>query len=183
MKTVRIGRDPANDIVVAQPGVSARHAELCWDGKAFWLRDLDSTNGTYVNGRRIGGATRITASDRVTLGNTTALDVAAALAAAKGEGKRRTIRIGRITDNDMVIDNPRVSAHHAVLEHKGAWMLRDLDSTNGTYVDGVKISAATRLRRGALVRFSATGPRTCFRTHLVWSVTMCWRCGSNAVSI
>ena len=158
MKTVRIGRDPANDIVVTQPGVSARHAELCWDGKAVWLRDLDSTNGTYVNGRRIGGATRITASDRVTLGNTTALDVAAALAAAKGEGKRRTIRIGRATDNDMIINNSRVSAHHAVLEYKGAWMLCDLDSTNGTYVDGVKISAATRLRRGALVRFGATGP-------------------------
>ena len=48
--TVRIGRAPLNDIVIDNPVVSAQHAMLLKAGDSYWLRDLDSTNGTYVNG-------------------------------------------------------------------------------------------------------------------------------------
>ena len=47
---VMIGRGPLNDIVIDNPLVSAQHAMLLKVGDAYWLKDLDSTNGTHVNG-------------------------------------------------------------------------------------------------------------------------------------
>jgi len=47
------------------------------------------------------------------------------------------LTIGRLPDNTVIIDNPAVSGHHArVFADSGAVILEDLDSTNGTYVNG-----------------------------------------------
>ena len=45
-----IGRGPLNDIVIDNPVVSAKHAMLLKAGDIYWLNDLISTNGTYING-------------------------------------------------------------------------------------------------------------------------------------
>jgi len=45
-----VGRDPACDLVLVDPRVSRRHLEIVSDGAAFRFRDLDSSNGTLVNG-------------------------------------------------------------------------------------------------------------------------------------
>ncbi len=50
--------------------VSRRHAELTPDDGAWWIRDLDSQNGTYVNGARIGERTRLKAGDQIRAGAT-----------------------------------------------------------------------------------------------------------------
>jgi pSer/pThr/pTyr-binding forkhead associated (FHA) protein len=47
---VMIGRAPLNDIVIDNPVVSAQHAMLQKIGDTYWLKDLNSTNGTYLNG-------------------------------------------------------------------------------------------------------------------------------------
>jgi pSer/pThr/pTyr-binding forkhead associated (FHA) protein len=52
----RLGPD---DIILPDDYVSARHARLVWDGVAWWAEDLDSTNGTYVGGRRIEPGDRV----------------------------------------------------------------------------------------------------------------------------
>jgi pSer/pThr/pTyr-binding forkhead associated (FHA) protein/soluble lytic murein transglycosylase-like protein len=53
-------------------------------------------------------------------------------------------RIGRSGDNDIVLDDPRVSSHHAeILFVDGVYRLRDLDSTNGTYISGERVSETT----------------------------------------
>ena len=52
-----IGRASDNGLVVAHPSVSAHHAELHFDGEQFLLRDLSSSNGTFVNGERITAGT------------------------------------------------------------------------------------------------------------------------------
>lgn len=52
----------------------------------------------------------------------------------------RPITIGRALDNDMVIRDVRVSRHHVVLDPVGAvWLVRDLQSTNGTFIEGQRI--------------------------------------------
>jgi hypothetical protein len=48
-----IGRSRECDIVIDDANVSRRHAELRQEGPAFWVVDLDSTNGIEVNGRRL----------------------------------------------------------------------------------------------------------------------------------
>ena len=51
------------------------------------------------------------------------------------------IRIGKASDNDFVVNDPHVSRYHAKLirEEGGCWLLEDLGSTNGTFVNGAQI--------------------------------------------
>src|ERR1043166_217116 len=46
-----IGRAPSNDIVIDNPVVSAQHAMVWKVGDSYWLKDLNSTNGTHINGQ------------------------------------------------------------------------------------------------------------------------------------
>lgn len=48
-----VGRDASADIQIDDSGLSRTHFELVWDGKQAGVRDLGSTNGTQVNGRRV----------------------------------------------------------------------------------------------------------------------------------
>lgn len=65
-----IGRDSANDIVIDHPLASRRHARLEYDGSGYCVRDLDSTNGTYINGDRIEGACALHNQDRIWVADT-----------------------------------------------------------------------------------------------------------------
>jgi pSer/pThr/pTyr-binding forkhead associated (FHA) protein len=50
------------------------------------------------------------------------------------------LTIGRLPDNDVVIDNPAVSSHHACLFRDGdSWVIEDLDSKNGTFVNDKRV--------------------------------------------
>ena len=49
-----MGRAPLNEVVVDEPGVSRQHAAIRGDADAFWISDLGSRNGTFVNGSKIG---------------------------------------------------------------------------------------------------------------------------------
>jgi pSer/pThr/pTyr-binding forkhead associated (FHA) protein len=64
-----IGRSKDCDIQLADPNVSRRHAEVRQEGAAYWIVDLDSTNGMEVNGRRLKRA-KLRQGDRITLGST-----------------------------------------------------------------------------------------------------------------
>jgi pSer/pThr/pTyr-binding forkhead associated (FHA) protein len=51
------------------------------------------------------------------------------------------LTIGRLPDNDVVIDNPAVSSHHACVFRDGDdWVIEDLDSKNGTFVNGKRVA-------------------------------------------
>jgi len=52
---VLIGRDRACALRLDDPTVSRRHCLIDAGGEAAWVLDLDSLNGTFVNGQRIGG--------------------------------------------------------------------------------------------------------------------------------
>ena len=52
---LNIGTDRSNQIVIANDFVTAKHAKLVWQDCVWVLHDKDSTNGTYVNGRKIAG--------------------------------------------------------------------------------------------------------------------------------
>lgn len=60
-----IGRDKQNNIVLAESGVSGFHAEIQIDGSHVHVIDLGSTNGTFVNGKRINGKHELKAWDTV----------------------------------------------------------------------------------------------------------------------
>jgi hypothetical protein len=53
------------------------------------------------------------------------------------------VRVGRANDNEIALDNQRVSRYHAQLRWvESTWLVYDLDSTNGTFVDGQRVAPA-----------------------------------------
>jgi pSer/pThr/pTyr-binding forkhead associated (FHA) protein len=64
------------------------------------------------------------------------------------------VNVGRADYNDIVIPEDSVSTTHAKLQRReGIWMLVDLESTNGTMVDGERVVGEAPLAPGAYVRF------------------------------
>ena len=67
---LKIGRqEGTNDLVLAEGGVSRRHARFFEEGGKVLVEDVGSANGTLVDGQRITGMTPITAKSQVLLGD------------------------------------------------------------------------------------------------------------------
>jgi len=68
--------------------------------------------------------------------------------------KTPVVNIGRADYNDLVLPDESVSTTHAKLQRReGVWVLVDLDSTNGTFIDGDQIKGEAPLAPGSAVRF------------------------------
>jgi pSer/pThr/pTyr-binding forkhead associated (FHA) protein len=65
-----IGRSVQSDVRLADSGISREHAVITWDGERYTIEDLQSTNGTRVNGKRVRSA-ELAADDRIQMGRTT----------------------------------------------------------------------------------------------------------------
>jgi hypothetical protein len=69
--------------------------------------------------------------------------------------------IGSKPDCDLVVDLPRVSGHHCRLTRDDTgYVLEDLGSTNGTYVNGARVTGRVRVTRGDSITFGLTTPTT-----------------------
>jgi HD-GYP domain-containing protein (c-di-GMP phosphodiesterase class II) len=66
---VSIGRDPSNDVLIRDSEASRQHMRIKQRGRLFILEDLDSRNGTFVNGDRVVNTT-ITSGDKILIGGT-----------------------------------------------------------------------------------------------------------------
>jgi len=153
-----IGRDPESDLVVDTEQTSRKHARIGTREGRYFLADLNSANGTYLNGEHLRGDSRwLNAGDTVAIGGdslrfltgqATRFGVAPAPTVGTRpvtfDGKR--LRIGRDPANDVVLEDPNVSRFHAeVVASDGGVELLDLGSRNGTRVDG---QPATRTALG-----------------------------------
>jgi cytochrome P450/NADPH-cytochrome P450 reductase len=176
-----VGRDPDGDIVISDARISWQHAVLRFEDGRWLLADNASTNGTYADGQRIDQL-EITGQGQVRLGHpadgtllTCTVAVPAPPAGPGGPATQiavspparcpavppppaeRALRIGRAPDNDLIVADPGVSRHHAVLRSAAdVCSIEDLGSSNGTFVNGQQVSAA-RLADGDLVTI---GPAT-----------------------
>ena len=130
-----LGRDPANAVSVPVEGVSRQHAKIRWDGKTYWLEDLTSTNGTFLNGQA-AVKERLKHLDVIGLGRKIDLvfllrapEVAAtrqgivdASLTAVGDGlppipiAAGEMTLGRAPSNNVVADSSAVSKVHARIE-------------------------------------------------------------------
>jgi hypothetical protein len=78
-----IGREAGNEIVIEDPQVSRRHAQLTRQGDSYIIEDIGSTNGTYVNGKRVTAPVLLSDGDMVGLADTVVLAVQAPSAAGQ----------------------------------------------------------------------------------------------------
>lgn len=167
-RTYVIGRDDSvSQLVLNDPHVSRNHAEVYVDDQGnVTISDNDSQNGTFLNNNRVTSPVFISNSDRIAIGTTVIEFVAEdkyahqAIAGAKRKAHislpvGTTITIGRDESNTLTLQHPQVSRQHAVVEvtDEGAF-IRDLGSTNGTYVDGVRITDRYLLSDDSVIRIS-----------------------------
>lgn len=68
MKELKIGRLPHNDIVIDDLSVSREHAVLIFSENEYVITDLDSSNGTFVNGNRVKGGKELKRNDILKVG-------------------------------------------------------------------------------------------------------------------
>lgn len=67
------------------------------------------------------------------------------------------VKIGRMTDNDLILDDPKVSRYHAhVLPSRAGMLIKDLASANGIYVDDEVVDSGAVLFGGELIRIGST---------------------------
>ncbi len=146
-----LGRDPEQaDILLQGPTLSRAHAWLGPDQTGTWLiRDLNSTNGLYVDGGRIDRERALRGGEAIGLGQAESPDFEFLL----GPGERRLTLpgrgpwlLGRRPDHPVSLPaDPLVSQDHARLSRHGdALLIEDLGSRNGCWRNG------RRLARGPL---------------------------------
>jgi pSer/pThr/pTyr-binding forkhead associated (FHA) protein len=163
-----LGRLPSNTIPLEDPQASRNHAQILWRNGQAVVRDLNSANGTVVNGERIAGERPLRSGDSITIGDTTFLyynDLEqarprlVAIGAAQGEYPiRGTVTVGRIPGNTIVVPEGKVSRHHAEIYFKGSQVvLHDLDSLNGTLLNGMLVVGERPLHDGDIIGFGDTG--------------------------
>ncbi len=173
-----IGREPTNQIVLDDPRVSRRHARVFRGEKGHYIEDLGSANGVVLDGALIRGASLLNVGAKIEVGgfvltvvpqgtpqNSLGRNVArlkclngplAGKEFVVGDGR---VTVGRIESNQIVIDDPSVSRHHARLQRENnKWMLHDLGSSNGTFVGGRPIQQK-ELKDGDKVMFGSVSFR------------------------
>ncbi len=129
---------------------SQNHALAWHDGSHFVIRDIGSTNGLFINGKRIDSQA-LCYGDKLSFGDPQKTHFTFSKDRSVADSVESTyrfelplsspIRIGRTSINDIVLSNePVASSSHAELVHiKGAYWVQDTKSTNGTWVNGERI--------------------------------------------
>lgn len=158
------GRSEDNSIIINSDIVSGHHGEICISQGNFFIKDNNSSNGTYiaygpqfskaVPGQYYGGG----GNDMIIrLGTTKSMDGRSAVLmlydshASNGNWKTYTLHdgdnsIGRAENCDMKIRNVAVSRYHAGIRcMNGEAYVFDNKSTNGVFVNGVRINRPVKL--------------------------------------
>jgi hypothetical protein len=112
-RPLSVGRGPGNDLVFPHLSVSWQHATLWLDGNAVCLRDLGSTNGSWVGEERVSGTVTVAAGARVRLGHEVTLRVVRSDAPAPAsvqsfaiEDVAGNVRIPLLTDRCVIGSGP-----------------------------------------------------------------------------
>ena len=167
-----LGRSPqGNDVIINSSVVSRKHATLRWEKGSYTISDgqmvqgehQPSSNGVYFEGKRIekhklenGDVIRIPGENE----NFVILMYFDASAPPTIETEsielNKEITVGRDERNDLIVHDPLVSAIHFTVsltpDHQH--VLRDLNSSNGTYVNGQPVRQAV-LQSGDMIQIGS----------------------------
>ena len=158
---ITVGRSDNADIQLKSDVISRAHAYIKKIGEnKFSIRDNNSLNGTFVNGRPISDTLEISGDDSIKIAkfefkiNDYIADAAGIEQKFSVEGtnlsdflkKKQTIIIGRGKECDITINDNLVSRNHAkITAENGGYFVNDLGSTNGTFVNGKKVKGKIKL--------------------------------------
>ena len=150
--------------------VSRHHAKLNAQRDGWWLEDLNSANGTWLNGDILEGPQRLRTGDEIKVGQTRirfelTTEVTHSISSweligksASVEGRQISIKdglqkLGRDPEHPISISDPSISRHHADLILEGDKLhLRDAGSRNTSRVGGKPVKQAV-LKNGDILQF------------------------------
>ncbi len=177
MDVATIGAAPDSEIRIVAPGVSRRHARIVADKGQYFLEDAGATNGTFLNGGRVQREV-LRHLDVITLGRAVDLiffsregDTAAPVAdqitgarvqIADGpdagtvvEVPKGELTFGRAPSCNVVLPSGLISKVHARMQRTANQLvLQDLQSINGTFVNGSRVDSVVVLRNGDTINFA-----------------------------
>lgn len=183
--SITIGRNTSNVVVIQNSVVSGNHAEINLVDNQLYIKDLGSTNGTFVDHVKIPHGQSISMGQKtISLSGVVTIQVRNSSEHRSFSGsqpqlnhdignigtkiqqllqQKGSVIFGRSEGADIKIDNNLVSRQHAKISSSGGQIfLEDLGSMNGTFVNGqrikgrVQISSSDDIIIGRL-RFSLTG--------------------------
>jgi ABC-type multidrug transport system ATPase subunit len=157
-----IGRQHSNTIIIDRPTVSSLHAQIVREGNQLVFihphpKQGHTLNGLIYNGRNVAGNEQfrevLKRGDiiRISDGNGTYVT----LTYNDGSGQSQeavpelppialgapVLTLGRAHDNNIVLNHPQVSSHHARLEQvQGGYRILDRNSTNHVFVNGQRVT-------------------------------------------
>ena len=167
--TMTIGRDPQCDLHLDNRALSRRHAQIEKRGAAIWVRDLESQNGTFVNGSRIADPQALNGGDRIEVGRyevridgvEEARQDTPVLTLTGPEGRHRfamvgeEIILGRAPSCDIAIGHKSISRRHMRIATEGDhFIAEDLGSQNGSRINNKRINGPTAFRIGDKIQMS-----------------------------
>ena len=155
-----IGGDASADVVVDDPSLLSRHARVAPGPGGAMLEPLAGALVT-VNGSPLSLATVLQDGDWLVLGSA-AFQVRIASPAGETPSSpgapAEPVTFGRLADCTIQIDSPLVSREHARLEKSGdQWIIADRGSTNGTFVNGQRLSKPHALKAGDRIDIATFG--------------------------
>ena len=181
-----IGRDSNVEVTLTSSKVSRHHAQIMQVGSRWVIRDLGASNGTFLEGERVSEA-KLKKTQTIVFGgksgetlrftvtgdrlaskqNHTAPEVSssASTAVSASPSSRQVLpphlKIGCGTDNDVVIRDKQVSDYHAAVSdnQRGGHDIVDLNSAEGTLVNGIRISRRRTLRVGDVISIGSWSRR------------------------
>ena len=171
-KPIIIGRGESSTLLINDSSISLNHAKVTMRQGKVYIKDMDSTNGVLVNGKRIptAKAKNIAPGDEIKIGlhvfhleegpddaeSERTMIIKGAVTGSKLKlvlkGDKETsvetsvtskpIIIGRGEGSTLLLKDSSVSLNHAkITMRQGKVFIRDLDSTNGIFINGKKVSA------------------------------------------
>ncbi len=167
--TMTIGRDPQCDLHLDNRALSRRHAQIEKRGAAIWVRDLESQNGTFVNGARIADPQALNGGDRIEVGRyevridgvEEARQDTPVLTLTGPEGRHRfamvgdEIILGRAPSCDIAIGHKSISRRHMrIAVEADHFVAEDLGSQNGSRINNKRINGPTAFRIGDKIQMS-----------------------------
>jgi putative serine protease PepD len=174
---IRLGRAGHNDVILDDSRSSREHAEIEVAEDQVLLRDLGSSNGTFVNEVRVFDPHPLRDGDRIRIGGSTLTffetqapapdaprvpvsedatqmwETTEPLWLVRADGQRfaltHSLSLGRASDNDLVIEDRSTSHHHARVDLvEERVIVADQGSSNGTWINGQRITEPHAMQHG-----------------------------------
>lgn len=172
-----VGRDPKCHVPLDDQRVSRRHARIYRGEKGHYIEDLGSANGVMLDGRLIRSPSLLQVGTKLEIGDfvLTVVPEGAAAGVEKANAQLRglagpyknkefdiggtRVSVGRVEGNQIIVDDPSVSRHHARLQKDaGKYTLVDLGSSNGSFINDRPVTQQI-LKAGDKVTFGSVSFR------------------------